>query len=554
MDPLFERSERLANLLFENDIVGSLRACERARVNPAVVRPVSTTTDHFRGPWDPASTTRFRMEKLTFIATYCIRNGITHRLEDGSYATVYDSEGDHYYRYDPSAGKPYWSTATALVLPIIANYSEVPGGPRIERPLVVKIIVLKWPAPAVWAMLKDMNLSFGASNPADPYEFALECAILEHLERTNTDMPDNEHCLKFPRMYAYGARDLTERVNTKGARELFSMASIVMSRAQGRSLADVCTDIERETNYTTRTARINAVGRLLAYAIPDMSGLPDWQAHAGAKEYGHFKMIHNDLHFGNYLIDEARGKINVIDFARAVFVLTDDSPPVRNKLMVTLDPRNPLESIIIEFSIIRDYVMMFMYTTTMDPLNQQPKSVMSRIIRTALLASANILYKRIQTFLRHNIQTLFAPYEKMRTNLTNAQTELRTIGEFVNSAHPVRQTVPSASIQKIVENMAFYLIEIRKFKKQAQEHAMQKRYQDRGASVGAGNAYVDRTDRTDRSRSPDRRKRSPTRRRSPERSPTRRRSPERSPTRRPVPAPVPTPAPTQEDVIDLTED
>lgn len=117
MNELFARSERLAQFLFDNDTVGVLIACNRARINPAIARPPSTTSAYFQTPWDPTASERYRIEKLTFIATYCIRNTVTHRFDDASFATAYDTPGDHYYRYDVASSTPYWSTATALVLP-----------------------------------------------------------------------------------------------------------------------------------------------------------------------------------------------------------------------------------------------------------------------------------------------------------------------------------------------------------------------------------------------------------------------------------------------------
>jgi hypothetical protein len=517
-DGLLAQANTMADFLFNNDIVGSMIACQRARVNPDAVRPREITSEHYLRR--PVTTQQEKIDKLTFIATYCIRNGVTHRMDDRSFVSTYDGPGDHFYRYDPNAiivapPNGYWATATALVLPVVANFDGGggAGAPREERPLVVKINVIQQTAQVVMNVLRAV-LSFGAARVTTPHEFAIDIVTLRRVQEAFDAIPQADHGLGFSRLYAYGVRDMGPNM---------SIGSIVMARVQGRSIRDVCHLVRADHN-----AQVH-VGRMLAYAIPDMSGLPDWNTR-GRPEYGHFGMLHNDLHAGNYIIDRDANRVNLIDFERVVFIERADTQPVRG--ITTLNPRDPCDEAIIQYSIIRDYVMMFLYVSdNIEPLNQAPTTSLSVVIHTALLASRNILFHRIQRFLTVDLR-MFDDFPFMRNNLQNAQRSLRVIQNFINSAHTgvIDRAEYIQARNEIIHNEAYARHHIEAFHR----HRRHRRATPMGGAGAGGGVYRDRTappsgggyrepERRERERS-----RSPTstRRRSPERRERRSRSPE----------------------------
>ena len=504
--PLLEGADNLSDFLFRNDIVGSMIACQRARIHPDTVRRREITSEHYQE--HPVVTQREKIDKLTFIATYCIRNGVTHRADDRSFATTYDAEGDHFFRYDPGAvvaapPNGFWSTATALVLPIIANFDGGggAGAPRQERPLVAKIVIIQQPAHTIINLLR--SVSFGAARSTPANDFAVDVITLRHIQTAFDTIPQNEHRLGFSRLYAYGVRDMGPNM---------SIGSIVMSRISGRSIREVCRGIPMHDR-----ARIEQVGRILAYTIPDMSGLPDWQAR-GRPEYGYFGLLHNDLHGNNFTIDVAENRANLIDFGRVVFIQRGDTRPGRG--ITTLDPRDPCDEAIIQFSIIRDYIMMFLFANEIEPLNEPPTTSLSAVIRSALLASRNIMFHRIERFLTVNVRELFDDFHLMRDMLVTAQTNLRVIQTFINSAHTgvVDRNAYNAARHAIVFCEAYARHHIEAFHRYRRHHP-------RGGGGGGGvTAYRDRV-ASSSYREPERRERERSRSRSP--TSARRRSPER---------------------------
>ncbi len=494
-DELLTRATNMSDFLFENDIVGSLIACQRARIHPDDVRPREITSEFYQGR--PVTTQREKIDKLTFIATYCIRNGVTHRVDDRSFVSTYDGPGDHFYRYDDAAANVpngFWTTPTALVLPILANFDGGggTGRPREERPLVVKIVVIQHPAQAIMNMLRSV-MSFGTARFSSAHDFAIDIVTLRRVQAAFDAIPREQHGLGFSRLYAYGVRDLGPNM---------CLGSIVMSRVQGQTIRDVCRTIPLHDR-----ARIEQIGRILAYTIPDMSGLPDWEAR-GRPEYGHFGLLHNDLHGGNYIIDVAGNRVNLIDFGRVVFIQRGgggDAPPERG--ITTLNPRDPCDEAIIQFSIIRDYVMMFLFVNEIEPLNQDPTTSLSAVIRMALLASRNIMFHRIERFITVNVRELFDDFHLMRDMLVTAQINLRTIQNFINSAHTgvFDRNAYNAARHAIVFCEAYARHHIEAFHRYRRHHP-RVRYRDRVAGVGAG-SY----------REPERRERERSRSRSPER-------------------------------------
>jgi len=454
-------SKTLADFLLRNDTVGSIRACERARIDPASIRD-----DDVQG----------LINKLTIVATYCIRNGVTHeygstREEQTTYAN------DTFYRFDTDAQvrNGYKSTPTAMVIPIVANFSD----PRIndernEKNLVVKIVLMKENVGDIVGKFKEYmkGLSFGQESHAklmNVDEFMTECRTLARINIINESTPMNFHGIRFPKLYTYGTR-----VFDNG----YSIGSIVMSRMRGNNIDEIIkhlVTLPHEEAY----GKAEAIGNALAYVIPDMSGLLEWERTEHKKEFGFFSLLHNDLHSENYFIDfdsdTQKYRVSIIDFSRVVYITPHSSKEPMNPYDTHLDPTDQHEQIILEFSIIREYVMMFFYNGMIESITPFGVStragILDKIVHTALLKGKNLLFQRMEKFMAYDIEQVFSRYPgKMKQRLQEAQNSIRQLQPFIDARESnVNKGEVTKAVKAIAYNFAFLPKNIRKFQNEKRE-------------------------------------------------------------------------------------
>lgn len=475
LNDIFTEANSLADFLFYEDISNSMEICNRIRDKQLPQQTYPTEEMQESNITDQT----VMIEKLTFIATYCI----TMMSSGENKELPYDNELDRFFRFDMSPPIPmgrykYWSTDGSLVIPIIADYSsssvsdENVDEPQAERRhvrMVLKVVLIprstEYISKHPLAPEQTRVVSFGKAKVTFATDFLNEVSMMQNLTLLYRSLPVNQRMIGIPLLYFYGTRDFLEGDCCLG--------TMVMSRMKGEHVTLI---LRRIASLSAEKSKKIALAERLGYVLADVIPIL-------TEMYG---IIHNDLHFGNILIDRfdietttlpAHAKVNVIDMAWSLILHFPAKPTA-----VDLRPSTSVyDQIIAEFATLRDYILLFFSQYRLLVGGHRPFQPFHKrvseddlgqiMIRSALTRHNHRLLQRCSVFISFDIPKLFEnTHERIIRKLQEAQRLIVIVKHFIDIKPPPPgteyhdETSFMDAVSKLKETFLSHKIEIRNFR------------------------------------------------------------------------------------------